>query len=336
MRVTHQSLSRNYIKRMNTNLGKLSQSNDKLTSGRKINKGFENVADAGKALRLRNLVNDNVKFQSTVRDVKGRAESAEDSVRTVNSLMNRAEELLVQGLNGTMSADDRSKLSAELTKLQDETLQLMNASYGGSYLFSSAGSGQANTAPFEVKDGILNYNGTPVDAMVKVNGKITYNGDEIPYNVPNYVDIGFGYKDKNGSVDPNTAFKDTYSGVESFGYGRNADGVPVNAWSLFGNMVNNLNNNNLDGLNKDLEALPGSMEFMLTSITEIGARGTLLNDTADRLENEYQSLVDNQNKVEFVDVAEEIMYNKTYEMGWMVTLQLGNRILPQSLFDFMR
>ncbi len=336
MRITHQSLSRNYIQRMNTNLSKLSRSNDKLTSGRKFNNGYENVTDAGKALRLRNLVSDNVKYQDTIRDVKGRAEAAETNLRTVNGLMTRAEELLVQGLNGTMSADDRGKLAAELSKLQDETFQLMNASYGGNHLFNAAGSGTAGAAPFEIQGDRLFYNGTPVDDMQKVDGKITYNGAEIPYNTDNYVDIGFGYKDKNGNVDPNTAFKDTYSGVESFGYGRNADGVPVNAWSLFGSMVNNLNANNLEGLNKDLKSLPGTMEYLLTSITEIGARGSLLNDTAARLESEYTNLVDNQNKVEFVDVSEEIMHNKTYEMGWMVTLQLGNRILPQSLFDFMR
>ena len=336
MRITHQSLSRNYIKRMNNNLSQLSQSNDRLTSGRKYSKGYENVTDAGKALRLRTLVSDNTKYQSTIRDVKGRAEAAEDSIRNVNGLMTRAQELTVQSLNGTMSEDDRKKVATEVGKLQEEIFQVMNSSYAGSYLFSAAGSATPNTAPFTLDGGQLQYNGTPVDDMSKENGVIVYQGKEIPYNVPNYVDIGFGYKDHNGAIDPNTAFKDTYSGVESFGYGRNENGVPVNAWSLFGDMAKNLSTNNMEGLRKDLEALPGSMDFLLTSITEIGARGGLLNDTAARLENEYTNLVDIQNKVEFVDVSEEIMYNKTYEMGWMVTLQLGNRILPQSLFDFMR
>ncbi len=336
MRVTHQSLSRNYIKRMNNNLTKLTASNDKLTSGRKYNKGYENVTDAGKALRLRQLVSDNEQYQKTIRDVEGRAEAAEDSLRNVNSLMSRAEELTVQALNGTMGADDRNKVASEIEKLQEEIFQVMNSSFSGSYLFSAAGSGTPGTAPFENNGGKLYYNGTPVDDMVLSGNSITYNGQEIPYNVPNYVDIGFGYKDKNGNVDPNTAFKDTYSGVECFGFGKSADGVPINAWSLFGDMATNLRANNMERLEKDLNALPRTMDFMLTSITEIGARGTLLSDTTARLENEYLNLVDTQNKVEFVDVSEEITYNKSYEMGWMVTLQLGNRVLPQSLFDFMR
>ena len=336
MRVTHQMLSRNYIQRMNTNLTNLTKSNEKLSSQRKFNKGYENVSDAGKALRLRKLTVDNERYQTTIRDVKGRAEAAEDSIRTVNGLMIRSEELVVQGLNGTMSESDRDKIAVELEKMQEEILQVMNNTYSNSHLFSAAGSDGAKKVPFTVVGGQLTYNGTPVDDMEKVGGVITYNGDEIKFNTPNYVDIGFGYKDKNGNVDPDTAFKDTYSGVESFGYGRNENGVPVNAWSLFGDMAKNLSTNNMEGLRKDLEALPGSMDFLLTSITEIGARGGLLNDTAARLENEYTNLVDIQNKVEFVDVSEEIMYNKTYEMGWMVTLQLGNRILPQSLFDFMR
>ena len=336
MRVTHQMLSRNYIQRMNTNLTNLTKSNEKLSSQRKFNKGYENVSDAGKALRLRKLTVDNERYQTTIRDVKGRAEAAEDSIRTVNGLMIRSEELVVQGLNGTMSESDRDKIAVELEKMQEEILQVMNNTYSNSHLFSAAGSDGAKKVPFTVVGGQLTYNGTPVDDMEKVGGAITYNGSEIKYNTPNYVDIGFGYKDKNGSVDPDTAFKDTYSGVECFGYGTNSSGVPMNAWSLLGDMVSSLRGGNLERLNDDLAAISGSMDFMLTSITEIGARGVLLDNTAARLESEYESLAEALNKVEGIDVAEEIIYNKNFEMSWMVTLQLGSKILPQTLFDFIR
>ncbi|MDL2252739.1 hypothetical protein LJC49_01520 [Ruminococcaceae bacterium OttesenSCG-928-I18] len=336
MRVTHQMLSRNYIKRMNTNLNNLTHSNEKLSSQRKFNKGYENVSDAGKALRLRKLTVDNTRYQTTIRDVKGRAEAAEDNIRTVNSLMIRTEELVVQGLNGTMSESDRDKIAIELEKMQEEVLQVMNNTYNGNHIFAAAGSDAPGKAPFAVVGGQLTYNGTPVDEMAKVNGVITHGGNEIQFNTPNYVDIGFGYKDKNGYVDPDTAFKDTYSGVECFGYGKNEDDIPINAWSLLGDMVNSLRGGNLDRLGQDLDAISGSMEFMLTSITEIGARTVTLDNTAARLENEYENLADALKNVESIDVAEEIIYNKDYEMSWLITLQLGSKILPQTIFDFIR
>ena len=169
-------------------------------------------------------------------------------------------------------------------------------------------------------------------------GKVSLGGSEIKYNARNYVDIGFGYKlGPDGKVDPNTAFQDTFSGVECFGYGKDpATGVPLNAYSLLSDMVTSLKANDLGRLGEDLDAITDSMTFMLRSITEVGARGVTLQNTQGNLENEYVVLVDTQNKLEGLDISEEIIYNKEYELSWNVTLQLGSKTLPTSIFDFLR
>ncbi len=342
MRITQQMLTRNYLSRMNTNLSNLTKSNEKLSSGRSFNKAWENVPDAGKSLKIRQLIVDNERYQVTIRDAEGRAAAAEDNVRNVNALMIRAKESLVAGLNGTMSPSDREKIATELDKAKEEIMQVMNGQFSNKYLFSASGN-VGGEAPFAVDDiGNLTYNGTVVDTMVKNNGDPSIlNADGtysvIPWNADNYVDIGAGYLlNSEGKVDPNTGYKDTYSGVESFGYGVNSDGVPLNAWSLFDRMVTDLNNNDMESLGKALNGIEDSMEFMLTSITDIGARGVTLEDTATRLEEEYVNLVETQSKLEGVDVANEIIHNKEDENSWLVTLQLGSKILPQTIFDFLR
>ncbi len=338
MRITHQSMTRNYLSRMQSNLSNLNKSNEKLSSGRVLNKSYEDVTDATKALRTRVLIDDNIRYQTTVDEAAGRADSAEDNLRTTVTLVNRAQELVIQSLNGTISEEDRSKIAAEVENLQGEVLQIMNSSYSDSYLFAASGGATPQTAPFTTTGGQLSYNGTPVDSMTTgPNGSILdANGNPIPYNTPNYVDIGFGYKDDNGQIDPNTAFLDTFSGVESFGFGVDANGVPKNIYSLFGDIANNLRSSNIDGLENNLTALPQAMDSLLVAITDIGARSTLLENTALRLENEYVNLSEKQNGLEFVDVAEEMMFNKTYERSWMITLQLGSKILPETLFNFLR
>lgn len=337
MRITHNMLSRNYLNRMNSNLTNLTKSNEKMSSGRKYNKGYENVTDAGKALRIRKLIADDERYLATIRDVSGRAAMAEDSLRSINSLLIRVEGRVVEGLNGTMSPEDREKIATEIEKVQEEVFMIMNSDYSGKYIFNAAGN-KSGTQPFTVMNGELQYNGTHVDSMTKTSsGQIVDSeGNPIPYNEPNYVDIGFGYKIVDGKVDPNTAFRDTFSGVESFGYGITADGRPINAYNLLGDMVKNLRNDNMEGLGKDLNAIADSMEFLLTSITEVGSRTVTLEDTASRLENEYINLAETQNELEGIDLSNEIIYNKDYEMSWMVTLQLGSKILPQTIFDFIR
>lgn len=338
MRITHQMLSRNYVNRMNTNLTNLTKSNEQMSSQRAFNKGYENVADAGKALRMRKLIEDNERYQTTVRDAKGRAAAAEDALRTVNSLMINAKDKVVAGLTGTYAQDDLDKMATELEKAQEEVLLVMNTQFSEKYVFAASGNADGS-APFQVKGGVLEYNGTVVSTMTREihsNKVMDANGHPLKYNADNFVDIGFGYKlQADGTVDPNSAFKDSYSGVQSFGSGQ-VDGSPVNAYDLLGDMVDNLRTGNMDGLNKNLGAISTTMNALLTSITEIGARGVTLENTMSTLENEYINLADAQKEIEGLDIAEESIYNKNFEMSWMVTLQLGSKILPTSIFDFLR
>lgn len=338
MRITQQMMTRNYLNRMNTNLGRLTKSNEKLSDQRKFSKAHENVSDAGKALTVRKLVVDNERYLTTIRDAEGRSAAAEDALRTANSLLIGIEDRVVEGMNGTMSPDDRKKIATEIEKVQDEVFQIMNTKFSDRFVFSAAGAKTAQ-APFS-KDagGRLMYQGVYVDEMYKdaATGKPHHNGENIPYNTENYVDIGAGYNIVNGKVDPNTAFKDTYSGVESFGYGVSADGVPQNIYSLLGDMANSLNNNDMDRLGMGLNAIGDTMNSLLTSITDIGARSSTLENTANRLEGELINLYETQNELEGIDLSEEIMHNKQFEMSWMVTLQLGSKVLPSSIFDFLR
>lgn len=336
MRVTHQMLQRNYLTRMNDNLTRYTKSGDKISNNRSFSKAYENVTDAGKALNFRKQIAANERYQSTIRDVQGRTAAAEDGLRTVNSLMISVEDLLIEGMNGTMTKEDRDKIATEIDQYQNQIYQIMNQKYSDKYVFAAAGNGDG-TAPFESVDGVLKYNGTYVNTMSQdaAGTILDANGDPIQYNKHNYVDIGFGYAVKDGAVDPNTAFKDTYSGVECFGYGYSTNGSPLNAWSLLGEIATNLRIGNMDRLDDNLDTIKESMEFMLTSITAIGARGVTLQNTLANLENEYINLVEADDKIESVDVAEEIIYNNSYEATWMVTLQMGTKLIPPSIFNYL-
>ncbi len=335
MRITHQMINRNYIKRMNNNYEGLVKSNDKLTSQRKLNKGYENVSDAGKALRVRRLIANNERAQTTIRDVKGRAAAAEDALRTSTERLTNVKDRLVEAMNGTVSEADRKLIANELAEYQNEVLALMNTQFSDKYVFAAAGNNSGG-APFTVgTSGELLFNGQAVDAMTDLGGRPALGGNPIAFNERNYVDIGFGFKLTNGNVEASTAFLDTYSGVESFGYGKDANGVPKNLFSLLGDMVNNLNANNKDGLNKDLGSIDDSMDYLLRSITSVGARGVTLDNALENLQNEYINLQEAQGKLESVDFTEETIYNKNYELSWNVTLQLGSKILPRSIFDFI-
>lgn len=339
MRITHSMMTRNYTSNLNKNLKNLTQSNEKLSSQRAFNKGWEDVSGANRALRLRALISDNERQQANIDDVRGRYNSAEDNMRAVNDIMNTVSDKLLFANNGTLPDTDREQIAKEIENLQDQMFQIVNVEYAGKHVFSASGNA-TGAAPFS-KDanGKLLYNGTDVDSMVVGADGNAYLPDgvtPVPFNKHSYIDIGMGFQmDANGELDSRTAQRATFSGIEAFGFGT-TNGMPNNIHSLLGKISSDVKAGNMDGLTADLNHLKSRQAKLLTNVTDVGTLSSYIDETADRLKNDELNFKTVQNDIEAVPLSEEIMYNKDFEMAWMVTLQLGSKILPPTIFDFIR
>lgn len=346
-RITNNITVRNYLKGMRSNLSNLSSSNEKLTTQRSFNKASENVTGASRALRVRKLLNDNERNISSADTLSSRLDTADSNLRSMSSIYQSMTDLVTRGMNGTMSNQDRQILANEVNNLRDQALSIANSKYGNNYLFCSAGNADGS-APFTVgNNGLLYYNGntTPIDQMVTdSSGNIAIdNGDgtttEIDYNGSNYLDIGLGLSVSGTSgsyqLDTRTAVKSSLSGLDIFGYGVDQNGVPNNFYSLFSDIADDLSTGNISALSKELSTLTTSHDNLLISLADIGNTSSFVENVSSQLQNDRVSLQELQNSVESVDLAEEIMYNKEFEMAWTVTLQLGSNILPKTIFDFL-
>ena len=442
MRITNRNQMSTFMSRMNNNLSQLTKSNNKMSSQRKFDKAWENVADATRTMRVRRLIRDNEHSLTNIRDVQGRMNASEDNLGAINKILEQTLDRSVQGLNATYDESDRQKMAAELENLQRQTLSLMNGQYADEFLFSAAG-GATKGQPFQmgtmtmpeleygnlwqtdangnaifdtdvngnkiprpilVNDGAGNmvpqqgwktktqpvmgkdaggnniitgyqpvtktvtglmYNGMPVDMMKEdpTTKKIVWQGPtpgyetsmaknpsynpftmngseikwtEIPFNKNNFIDIGLGFKLKGNSASPETSMQYTYSGAELFGVGRNENGISNNVYTLLGEICDSLNTNNMDQLGQQLDQLRVCRDRLMVGITQIGTSAKFSEDMAGILENDTLVLKTTQTDLEAIDLAEESINNKDFEMSWMVTLQLGSKVLPTSLFDFMR
>ncbi|MEG1103826.1 MAG: hypothetical protein RSD78_03185 [Oscillospiraceae bacterium] len=339
MRITHNMMTRNYLGSVNKTLKNLSASNDRLTSQRAFNKASENVSSADRALRVRRLLVENEEAVKNISDLNARYESAENSLMAINNIVGTVTEDLVRGMNGTMEASDREKLAREVNNLQEHVLQTMNAKFSDKFLFAASGN-KDGSAPFTVGANGIEYNGQDVNAMVPdANGKPTLNGKPIDYNKVNHVDIGLGFGLEgtgiNATVDPRTAVQSTFSGAETFGFGVDADGNPKNIYSLLGKVADDLRAGNSGTLSKDLDAVKAMHSELLMQVTDMGNRANFAEQTSLRLQNDTLNLQEVQNRVEAVPLEKEMMYNKDFEMSWNITLQLGSKILPPSIFNFL-
>lgn len=341
MRITQSMIHRNYMKGLTRTYSNMSKSLEKLTTGRKFTKGWEDVSSATRALSLRDQLSTSEQRLASIDDPKARIDSAYSNLMSVNEILVSAQEKVLKGLSGE-KAEQRDVLAKELDSLKDQVLQFMNAEFSDKYLF---GGTQNGGAPFKVNDaGELLYNGINVDSITKnADGKYVYMDAGVEQPVPlekdTYIDLGLGLSVNGNEVDPRTAFKTSFSGLDILGVGRGGTpDVPNNLYNILDELSETFttepyNAERAQALNAQLIQ---QTDKLMGNVTELSSRADFLSKTADRFEEDILNIKTLQQKLEFCDEAEETAYLKQYQSNWQATLQYGSYALPQSIFDFMR
>lgn len=149
MRITNRNQIMSQLRNMNTTLNNLTNSNNRMSSQRKFNHAYEDVASATKAMRLRKSIRDKDFYLNNIRDARGRINSAEDALQTSVDILRTVTDRVEQALNGTYAEDDRMKIATEIGNLQEEVLSLMNSSYTDHFVFDAAGGAVKGEQPFK-------------------------------------------------------------------------------------------------------------------------------------------------------------------------------------------
>ncbi len=344
VRVTQSMMTRNYMKNLNSAIGNVSRSNQRITSGRKYTRLSENVAEGSKALKVREDIYKSEQYIANIKTAENELSSAESNLKSMTEILQTAQERISKVLNGTISQSDRDVIAKEIRGLQDQILKTANVKYGDKYLFS--GTNNANP-PFKLNaDGSVLYNGFPVNDIFQnaTDGKYYVPGTPddilIPQNEKMYVDIGLGIKMSGDNVDPTTAFETSFSGLGVIGFGMSASGLPNNVIGLLGEMADRLSPKppavyDASEAEKCVNVLKEQTDFVVANMTEIGTRCNFLEKTTERIESDILNMQGLRSQLENPNDAEETMNMKMYEYAWMATLKMGSKIIPMSLMDFI-
>lgn len=140
-------------------------------------------------------------------------------------------------------------------------------------------------------------------------------------------------------VEPASAFNPRTSGIDVLGYGVDeTTGLPNNVYEIMKEMSKCLKEDNLDRdrLNALLEAGHQKQNGVVIALTNVGTKSKFIEYNVDRLTADNATLQKTRSDVEDVKMEEESIFNKVYESSWLITLQLGTKIIPPSIFDYMR
>lgn len=338
MRITTNSLIRNYKSGLGKSLANMTGAMENVMTHRSFNSVAEDPAAAARSSQLRRKFLQNEDHLSMLKDVQDRQDCQEDALMQIyNASSKIAENYSVQVLNGTNGKDARSTFASAIREFQQSMVLSLNTSYEDTFLFSGA---DGKNPPFKISsDGqSLTYRGIDVNTddpaqLAKLNEMTKEN---------QYVDLGFGLSlTQNGSkssVISSSAFDISLPGINAIGYGVDENGMSNNLIALAGQMAEVLEADTFDSGKYEqlMSKFKGVSDKVLSNVTELGVKSEFLDDTKARLTNSSINLQKQISSVEGVDMAEAITNFTWAQYAYNAALKVGTNVLSPSFIDFMK
>lgn len=375
MRVAQRMVSRNYRKTLNNSLAKQAGALERSESGLKFKKLSDNVADGTRAMHLQEERYRANQQKDNAENLYAESKSVDSNLSSIHSILQTAQERMLMGMSEDYGASARAVIAKEIASKKDQVLQFANAQFGGKNLFSGTNNSQPpftvnddgklafngiQVDQIYRKDGKYVYDVTEEVPKLDGGGNPVVDGDGNPVmetvvketlEVPNsehiFADVGLGLK-ITGDVqaDPRTAYKVSFSGLEFMGCpseqgqptvtGKKGNEVPTNLYDLMTEIESALSpemqKEKLDDLFTQLVDMTDQVGMVRT---DLGTRMQFLEDTVTRLDNDITNMTELETDLVSSDPAEEAMKMKECEYVWLAVMQLGSKVLPASLLDFM-
>ena len=141
VRITQRTLNAGVLGNLQGNLSRLQKLQEQLSSGKAIRRPSDSPASTVSALRYRADIRRSEQMQRNATDGLGWLGTADTSLTQTLSVVSRSRELLLQGINGSMSPTERGAIAAEVDVLREHLLTLANTTYLNRPVFAGAAGG---------------------------------------------------------------------------------------------------------------------------------------------------------------------------------------------------
>ncbi|WP_027087236.1 flagellar hook-associated protein FlgL [Cohnella panacarvi] len=304
-RVTQGTITAQLLRNISSNLSQSAGLQEKLATGRTINRPSDDPVGITYALRYRSDLAVNDRYQSNVDSATSWLDFNDTMLSQVGDVIKRAKELAVQGSNGTNPQVALNNIANEMAQLKEQIVDIANSQFKGKYIF---------------------------------NGQFT---DQIPYdpalNPANLVtDNGY----INYIVNTGVQLDVNLIGNDVFGYPPTGVTAPKNEddnlFHVLDQIITALRSGDYDGVNGQLPHLETRYNKVLTQQAEVGARVNRIELIEDRLKDLNVNLQTLQSKTEDADMEELIIKAKVNESVYQASLSVGSKVIQPTLVDFLR
>jgi flagellar hook-associated protein 3 FlgL len=301
MRVTQSMLTNNSMRNLSSSYARMGQLQDQLATGKKITKPSDDPVVAMKGMFYRSNLTSIEQYKRNLSELYLWMDNSEAGIDQANQGLQRVRELTLQGMNGTLSEEDKKAVAVEIEQIKKDLVGVAETKVAGRYIFHGTDIGNS-----PIKDG------TPADGSAPQVADNLTSAVIGSYNVE--VSQGVSLK---ANVNPGNVFSQEL-------------------FDTVHNIQKAMESGDTDALDTELGNLDNVMETLSAERSELGARYNRLEMIDDRLGQ--QEVVANRilSDNEDADIERVITDLKTQESVHRAALGVGARIIQPTLMDFLR
>lgn len=313
IRVTNAYIADQVVSDVNKNLKLLQEIQLKISTGLKINRPSDDPVGVIQTLKLRGSLANADQHQINSSDGRARLNATINALTNVEDLLLEIQGIATSYINTSYSIS-RVIIVNELNGLMDELLLNANAKYLGKYLF---GGHESLEAPYNTTlDASGNVISVTRNRMVVAGEEVRGIDDPIYHTVDEGVDIQINV---SGSLP----------------FMPNGEGNTYDIFTTLINLRENIRSGDLNSVRNDLAELQDEFDRIVSITTVLGEKLNHLLSIKDNVE-EYSTLkLENLSEILDVDYVKAITDLNYQQFILESSMQVGARIIPPSLLDFI-
>jgi flagellar hook-associated protein 3 FlgL len=300
-RITPAMVTSATLNDLNSSLAAMERTTDELSSGKTILEPSDNPYGASQVIDLQSQLDGLSSYATATQDGISWTNTASSALSSINSVVARVREMLVEAANGTNNQSDLNTVAQEVEQLTESVKQDANTQYAGQYVFSGT---STTTAPYQPGAGD-EYQGNheTISRAIGPGATVTVSGD---------ISTLLG----NGEASGDGKLLDTLRTVAADMRSGNSSGVA----DLSSNQLTNLQNslNTLEQMQANVGAATDRLTYASTAVQNLQT-----SDTA-ALSND-----------EDANMAQTMTNYSNEQAAFTAALRAGADIVQSSLMDFL-
>jgi flagellar hook-associated protein 3 FlgL len=180
-RIAHSSLARRTLDNLQSNLARLADMQEEVSSMKRLRRPSDSPVDTVSAMRLRADIGRNDQIARNIDDALGWLGVADNALTSVVEQLQRVRDLVIQARNASADATAREGIALEVEKVREALLGLANTQFNGRAIFAGTAS---TTAAYDTGATYVGFSSRIERTIAPgVRVQVNVNGDDV-FGVP--------------------------------------------------------------------------------------------------------------------------------------------------------